>query len=97
MDLWKYHHWESFIDMFSQSSINLNRRSESLDLQIPHSRSREKVAPTHRKKDGTRMEPLKKRSPSHKQIRVMKRRRKTLGSGVNSIKSPGITLMNVTR
>jgi hypothetical protein len=37
--------------MLSKSSKNLNRRSGSLDLQIPHNRSREKASPTHRTKD----------------------------------------------
>jgi hypothetical protein len=84
--------------MLSKSSRNLNRRSESLDLQIPHRRSREKEAPTHRTKDRERMDPLRKPiSPSHKQRRVMRRQRKTLGSGVNSIKFPNITLMNVAQ
>jgi hypothetical protein len=46
--------------MLSKLSRNLNRRSESLDLQIPHSRSREKVGPTHITKDRSRMDPLRK-------------------------------------
>jgi hypothetical protein len=83
--------------MLSKLSENLNKRSGNLDLQNPHSISREKVTPTHITKDRARMDPLKTTSPSHKKIRVMIRRRKTLGSGVNSIKSPGITPMNVAQ
>jgi hypothetical protein len=37
--------------MLSRSSINLSRRGESLDLQTPHNRSREKAAPTHKTRD----------------------------------------------
>jgi hypothetical protein len=37
--------------MLSSSSINLRRRGKSLDLQIPHSQSREKVVPIHQKRD----------------------------------------------
>jgi hypothetical protein len=81
--------------MLSKSSINLNRRSQILDLQIPHSRSKAKAAPTHIKKERERMDPLKTTSPSHKQGMVMRRKRKALGSGVNSIKSFGMTSMNV--
>jgi hypothetical protein len=48
-------HWVQLIDMLSRSSKNLSRRGESLDLQTPHSRSREKVAPTHTTKDIEKM------------------------------------------
>jgi hypothetical protein len=94
---WTSHHWERHFNMLSKSSRNLNRRSESLDLQFPHNRSRVKATPTHIKKDRVRMDNLRTTSQRRKQRRVMRRRRKTLGSGVNSIKSPGITSMNVAR
>jgi len=60
----------------------------------PSQQKHGKVALTLREKDKARMASPRKTSPSHKQIRVMKRRR-TLGSGMNFIKSPGITPMNV--
>jgi hypothetical protein len=82
---------------YKKSSINLNKRSGSLDLQIPHSRRREKADPAHITKDKERMNPLRTTRTGHKKIRVMRRRRKTMGSGVNSIKSLGITSMNVAQ
>jgi hypothetical protein len=48
--LWTSPHWARLIDTLSRSRKNLSRKGESLDLQTPHSRSREKVAPTHTRK-----------------------------------------------
>jgi hypothetical protein len=48
---WTSPHWVRLIDTLSRSSRNLSRKGESLDLQTPHSRSREKVAPTHTARD----------------------------------------------
>jgi hypothetical protein len=81
--------------MLSRSSKNLSRRGESLDLQTPHSRSREKVAPTHKTRDRENMATLRTTSPSHNTRRVMRSRRRTWENGVNTIKSLGTTLKNV--
>jgi hypothetical protein len=47
----------------SKSSRSLNKRRDSLGLQTPHNRSREKASPTHRTKGRARMENLRKTSP----------------------------------
>jgi hypothetical protein len=52
---------------------------------MSHNISREKVAPTHRKKGRERMESLNKTSLNHKKISTMGRPRNTLGNGVISI------------
>jgi hypothetical protein len=74
---------------------NLRKRGESLDLKTPHKRSREKVAPTHKKRDIENMASLRKTSPSRNPIRVMRIRRRTQENGVNIIKSLGTTPKNV--
>jgi hypothetical protein len=77
--------------MLSKSSKILNKRHNNLGLQTPHSRSKEKVAPNHRKNGIERIENLKKTSPNYKQRRTMGRQRKTLENGASSIGAPGIT------
>jgi hypothetical protein len=52
---WTSHHWVQLIDMLSRSSINLSRRGESLDLQTPHNRSREKVTPNPKTRERENM------------------------------------------
>jgi hypothetical protein len=94
---WTFHPWAWPIDMLSKSSRSLNRRRDSLGLQTPHSRSREKVAPTRRTKGRERMDSLRKTIPNHKQRRTMGRQIKTLGNGVISIRSPSITSLNVAQ
>jgi hypothetical protein len=60
--------------MLLKSSRNLNRRRGSLDLQIPHRRSREKAAPTQKiKVDKEMINPISKNGLSHKQIKAMRR------------------------
>jgi hypothetical protein len=89
---WTSRHWESLIDMLSKSSRNLSSGiSGSSGLQIHNNQSMVKVALTHRTTN------LKTTSPSHRKIRVMGRRRRTLESGATSTKSLGTTPMNVTR
>jgi hypothetical protein len=95
MDFWTSPHWVRLIDTLSRSSINLSRRGESLDLQTPHSRSREKAAPTHTARDREKMATLRTTSPSHNTRREMRRRRRTRENGVSTIKSLGTTLKNV--
>jgi hypothetical protein len=46
---------------------------DSLGLGTPHSRSRERAAPTHRKKGKENMDSLRTTSLSHKQRRTMER------------------------
>jgi hypothetical protein len=93
---WKSPNWERIIDTLSISRRNLSRKGESLDLQTSHSRSREKSAPTHTKRDQVEMDALRTTSPSHNTIREMKRRRRTWENGVSTIKSLGTTPKNVT-
>jgi len=81
--------------MFSKSRKNLSRRGKSLDLQTPHSRRKEKVAPMHKTRDRENMVSLGTISPSHKKIMVMRSRRRIQENGVNTIKSLGITPNNV--
>jgi hypothetical protein len=70
---WTSPHWVWLIGMLSRSSRNLSRRGESLDLQIPHSRSRAKAAPTHMERDKENMSTLRTTSPSRNTRREMKR------------------------
>jgi hypothetical protein len=86
---WTFPHWVWLIDMLSRSS----RRGEILDLQTPHSRSREKAALTHTIRDIENMATLKTTSPSLNTIMEMRRRR--MENGVNTIKSLGTTPKNV--
>jgi hypothetical protein len=62
-----------------------------LGLGTPHNRRRARVAPTCIKKGRERMNSLNKTNIIHKQRMTMRRRRKTRGSGVSYIRSPGIT------
>jgi hypothetical protein len=92
---WTSPHWARLIDTLSRSSRNLSRKGESLDLQTPHSRSREKAAPTHTTRDQVEMVSLRTTSPSHNTRRAMRRRRRTRENGVSTIKSLGTTPKNV--
>jgi hypothetical protein len=83
--------------MLSKSSKILNKRHERLGLGTPHNKRKERVAPTQKTKEKTNMNNIRKTSLSHKQRRTMERRRKTLGSGVNSIRDSGITLLISTQ
>jgi hypothetical protein len=94
--LWISPHWVRIIDMLSRSSKNLSGRGESLDLQNPHSRRREKVALTHTKRDRSKMATLRTTSPSRNKIREMRRQRRTRENGVNTIEALGTTLKNVS-
>jgi hypothetical protein len=94
---WTFHSWALPINMLSKSSRSLNRRHDNLGLQTPHRKSREKATPTRRTKGRERMGSLSKTSTNRKQTRTMGRQIKTLGNGVSSIRSPSITLLNVTQ
>jgi hypothetical protein len=93
---WTLPHWARLIDTLSRSSRNLSRNDESLDLQTPHSRSREKAAPTHTTRDQVEMVTLRTTSPSCNTRREMRRRRRTWENGVSTIKVLGTTPKNVT-
>jgi hypothetical protein len=54
-----------------------------LDLQTPHSRRREKVTPTHTKRDREKVSTIRKTSLSHNIRTTMRRRRRTWENGVN--------------
>jgi hypothetical protein len=92
---WTSPHWVWLTDMMSRSSKNLSRRGESLDLQNPHNRRREKVAPTHTTRDREKMATLRKNSPRCNTRRAMRRQRRTQENSVNTIKSLGTTRKNV--
>jgi hypothetical protein len=79
----------------SRLSRNLSRRGESLDLQIPHNRTREKEALTHKTRDKEKMATLRKTSPSRYTRRIMRSRRRKWENDVNTIKVLGTTLKNV--
>jgi hypothetical protein len=94
---WTSHPWVRPIDMSSKSSKSLNKICVSLGLGTPHSRSRARAFPTCRTKDRAKMGNLRKTSPNRKQRRTMGRQRKILGSGVTSIRAPGISLLIVSQ
>jgi hypothetical protein len=93
---WTSPHWVQLINVLSRSSINLSIRGESLDLQIPHNRRREKEPPTHTTRYKSKMATLRTTIPSCNRRRAMRRRRRTRENGVNTIKSLGTTLKNST-
>jgi hypothetical protein len=57
--------------MSSKSSRSLNKRRGNLGLGTPRRKIRERESPTHRKKDISNMEILKKTSLSYKKIRKL--------------------------
>jgi hypothetical protein len=83
--------WERPINMLSKSSRSLRKRCDSLGPGTPHSRSRARATPTYRKKGRENMDSLRTTGLGRKQRRTMERQRNTQGSGVNSIRSIGIT------
>jgi hypothetical protein len=83
--------------MSSKSSRSSNKRHGNLGLGTPHSESQERATPTHRTKDIAKMDSLKKTCLGHKQRRTPERQRKILGSGVTSIRAPGITMLIATQ
>jgi hypothetical protein len=93
-NFWKFRPWARPIDILSKSSRSLNKRHDSLGLQTPRSKIREKVAPTHRTKGRARMDSLRITSPNHEKRRTMRRQRKTLVNSVSSIRAPRITPLN---
>jgi hypothetical protein len=74
--------------MLSRSSRNLSRRGESLDLQTPHSRSREKVAPTHKTRDRENMVTLRTTSPSLQPKKGNEKSKKDMGKWCEYHKIP---------
>jgi hypothetical protein len=92
---WTLPLWARLIDTLSRSRKNLSRNDESLDLQTPHSRSREKVAPIHKARDQVEMATLRTTSPSCDTRRAMRRRRRTRENGVSTIEVVGTTPKNV--
>jgi hypothetical protein len=56
-------------------------------MKTPHSRSKEKVAPTHKTRDRENMATLRKTCPSCNTRRAMRIRRRTRENGVSTIKS----------
>jgi hypothetical protein len=83
--------------MPSKSSRSLNKRRGSLGLGTPHSRSREREAPTHRKKDRENMDNLRTTIPSLKKRNKMERQRRISRSGATFIRAPDIKLLIVAQ
>ena len=77
--------------MLPRLSINSSRRSENLDLRT---QSRTKAPLSHIEKDRVRLQPPRT-TPWSPKPGIMGRRRKTLTSGVSSIKAPLTTQVNV--
>ena len=72
-------------DTLSRSSKSLNRRSETLDLQI---QSKGKVPPNHITKDKAKAGRPKTTCQSYKQRTVSRSWKRTRDSGVSSIRAP---------
>jgi hypothetical protein len=96
-NFWTSHPWARPTDMSSKSSRSSSKRRGNLGLGIPHNKSQERVASTHRKKDRAKMDSIRTTSPSRKQRRTPKRQRKIPGSGATSIISLGITLLTAAQ
>ena len=96
-NLWTYHPWGLPIDMTSKSSRSSNKRRDNLGQGTPHNKSQEREAPTHRTKDRENMESIMITNPSCKKRRTSERQRKIPGSGANSIRALGITLLTTTQ
>ena len=93
---WTSPHSVWLIDTLTRSRRNLSKRGESLDLQIPHSRSKAKEVPTYQTRDRAKMATLRTTSPGRNTRRVLRSRIRTHENGVNTIKSLGTRLKNVT-
>jgi hypothetical protein len=96
-NFWASHPWVRPTDMPSKSSRSSNKRRDNLGLGTSHNKSWERVAPTHRTKDRSKMDNIKITSPSYKQRRTLERQRNILGSGATSIRALGITLLTVAQ
>jgi hypothetical protein len=72
-NFWTSPHWERHIDTRSRLSRNLRTKGESLVLQTPYSRSREKEALAHIERYQVEMATLKTTSPSCNTRREMRR------------------------
>jgi hypothetical protein len=59
--------------MLSKLSISSNKRHGNLGLGTPHSKSQERAATTHRKKEKEKMDSLGKTIPGHNKRRTPKR------------------------
>ena len=77
---------------YAIKSRTLNRRSETLDLQI---RSKGKASPNHRTKDKVKMGQPKTTRRSHKKRTTPRSQRRTQESGVSSIRDALTTQVSV--
>jgi hypothetical protein len=71
------------------------KKKREFGSETLHSRSREKVAPTHIVRDQVEMVTLRTTNPSRNTRTTMRRQRRTWGNGASTIKSLGTTLKNV--
>jgi hypothetical protein len=89
--------WAWPTDMLSKLSRSSNKRHDNLSLVTPHKKIQERVAPNHRRKDRENMDSIRTTSPSYKQRKTPEIKIKIPGSGANSIRDLGITLMTATQ
>jgi hypothetical protein len=75
-------------DMSSKSSRSSNKRHGNLGLGTPHKKIQERVAPTHTKKDRSKMDSIRTTSPSCKQRRTPEKTKKYTGKWCDLHKSP---------
>jgi hypothetical protein len=83
--------------MLLKSSRISKKRCGNLGLGTPHNKIQERASLTYRKKEREKMDHLRTTSPGRKKIRTPKRERKIPGSGVTSIRAPGITLLIIAQ
>jgi hypothetical protein len=83
--------------MSSKSSRRSNKKHDNLGLGTPHNKSQEREATTHKTRDRENTDNLKENSQGRKQRMTPERQRKIPGSGVTSIRAPGITLLIIAQ
>jgi hypothetical protein len=81
--------------MSSKSSRSSNKRHVKFGPGNPSQKNPGKGGPNPQNKGQRKYDRLRTTSPGHKQRRTPERQRKIPGSGVTSIRAPGITLLIV--
>jgi hypothetical protein len=96
-NFWTSRPWAWHTDLSSKSIKRSNKRHDNLVLGTPHSKIKEREAPTHRTKYRENMDNISTTSPIRMQRRTPKRQKKIPGSGATSIRALGITLLTATQ